>query len=102
MSKLVYKIGDILVNELRQCAKIINVKNGIYGLSGWTTQGNAAKAKIAEKHLNIYGLEYLNYKVIKSGPKAKTTAPEVAEGDEKADAKAEAAADEKKDAESKK
>lgn len=72
-----YKVGDILENSIRQFAKVISIKNGIYGLSGWTSKENAEKATVAYKYVNGYGLSYAGVKLISSGSSKKTEAPSV-------------------------
>jgi len=75
MSESIYAVGQILVNDLRQFTKIISLKNGVYGLSGWTSKENAEKATVAHKFVNVYGLKYANLRVVSAGPKVKATAP---------------------------
>lgn len=47
----------ILENAVGQFTKIISVRNGVYGLSGWTTRANADKATAPAIHRNKYGLD---------------------------------------------
>lgn len=59
-----FKVGMILENPIRQFSKIISHKNGVYGLSEWSNRINAEKATVAYIHLNIYGLQYANVRII--------------------------------------
>ena len=98
MSEIIYKVGDIIVNEVRQFAKIISLKNGVYGLSNWGTQGNAEKASVAFVRINTYGLSTANLKVVKSNStvSAKKPTSKPASAKAKAEAKAKAKAKAKK------
>lgn len=62
-----FKVGAILENPLRQFAKIIAIKNGVYALSGWTSREHAEKATVAYTRVNSYGLMYANVKVVSAG-----------------------------------
>lgn len=62
-----FKVGMILENPIRQFSKIISRKNGVYGLSEWSNRINAEKATVAYIHLNIYGLQYANVRVVETG-----------------------------------
>ena len=75
MSESIYAVGQILVNDLRQFAKVISCKNGVYGLSGWSSKENAEKATVAHKFVNVYGLQYANLRVVSTETKAKASAP---------------------------
>jgi hypothetical protein len=69
-------VGAILENHLRQYAKIISVKDGVYLLSGWTTRENADKANVGYTRMNIFGLQNAGFKVVSSPKKsAKANAP---------------------------
>lgn len=72
MSDQTFKVGDVVENEIRQFAKIISFRNGVYGFSGWTTRENALKATIVNKFINIYGVASANLKLVKG---AKVNAP---------------------------
>ena len=72
----VFAIGDIIVNELRQHAKIISFKNGVYGLSGWTTLINAEKANVVQSFMNVYGMAQANISVVSSSSKPSQKAKE--------------------------
>lgn len=72
---LLIKVGAILENSLRQYTKVISIRNGIYGLSGWTTRESAEKANVSTKFVNIYGLKYANVKVVGGTKADKATAP---------------------------
>jgi len=61
-----YSVGAIVQNSLKQFAKVISIKNGLYGISGWTTLPNAEKATIIAKYVNIYGLKYAGAVVVKA------------------------------------
>lgn len=65
MSDRSLKVGDVVVNEVRQYAKILSFSNGVYGLSGWTTLGNAEKATVVQKFLNTYGVSQANLRLVK-------------------------------------
>src|SRR5690606_12659646 len=69
-----FKVGQILENSLRQFTKVVSVRNGIYGITGWMSRESAEKSNVAHKFVNKYGLKYANAKVVKGG-KA-TNAPE--------------------------
>lgn len=77
-----FKVGQILENSLRQFTKIVSIRNGIYGITGWMSRESALKSNVVHKFVNIYGLQYAGSKVVKGG---KTSAPEV-EGNGKTDA----------------
>lgn len=72
MAKPVYQVGAILKNPLRQYTKIISVKNGVYGISGWQSRENAEKSTIAMKHLNVFGLQFSGVRVVEQAD-AKTS-----------------------------
>jgi len=59
-----FKVGQILENSVRQFTKIISIKNGVYGLSGWSTKDAATKATVAFQHVNGYGLKYAGARVV--------------------------------------
>lgn len=77
MSKKEFAVGDILINSLKQFTKIISIKNGIYGLAGWTTKDSAEKSTVATKFVNSYGLEYAGVEVFSTttAKVAKASAP---------------------------
>lgn len=65
-----YQIGAIIENEQGQFAKVVSVRNGVYGLAGWATRKVAENASIANVFLNGYGLRNANVKVTSSASKA--------------------------------
>lgn len=67
-------IGDVVVNDMRQYAKVISFKNGIYGFSGWTTLENAQKATIVNKFLNSYGVKNANLRLVSGATKVSAPA----------------------------
>jgi hypothetical protein len=69
-----FKVGQIIENSLRQFTKIISVRNGIYGISGWASRESAEKATVAHKFVNKYGLAYANAVIVK-GSKASVSKP---------------------------
>ncbi len=71
MSETIYKVGQILENSMRQFTKVISVKNGIYGISGWMALEHAKKSVVATNFVNIYGLTYANARVVGGGKSAK-------------------------------
>lgn len=91
--KETFNIGDIVVNDLGQYAKIVNIKTGRYGLSGWTSRGFAEKDEVAQIFLNINGMTSANLQVVSGGstsPKVKSEkvkAPKVAKPKAKAKVK---------------
>lgn len=64
MSKLTYKVGQVIESANRQFAKIISVHNGRYGLSGFTNLVNAKKATVAIDFFNEYGMEANAFKIV--------------------------------------
>ena len=72
MSNLLYKVGDILINDLNQFTKIISLKNGKYGLSGWSARSSAEQSNVARQYLNIHGLQSANLRVVSSASKVKS------------------------------
>ena len=60
------KVGTILENSIRQFAKVISSKNGMYGLSHWGTREQAMKSTVAFKFLNVYGLQSGNVRIVKA------------------------------------
>jgi len=83
MSDLIFQVGDVVVNEVRQFAKIISIRNGVYGFSGWTTLPNAQKATVAQKFLNSYGAQSANLQVVKGASKVTAPADEFGSNDKK-------------------
>jgi hypothetical protein len=75
MTENEFKVGDVLVNDLGQFTKIISLKNGKYGLSGWSTRSSAEKETTARQFLNIYGLKAANLRVLSSASIVKAKAP---------------------------
>lgn len=73
MSNTEFKLGQILVNSLRQYTKVISFKNGVYGISGWTSRDHAEKATVAHKFVNRFGLKYAEAKAVKGGKSSKDT-----------------------------
>lgn len=69
-----FKVGMLLENSLRQFTKIISVRNGIYGITGWMSRESAEKSNVAHKFVNKYGLRYTNARVVK-GDKASFSKP---------------------------
>ncbi len=69
-----FKVGDVVVNEMRQYAKVISFKNGVYGFSGWTTLENAQKATVVNKFINIYGVASANLRLVSGASKVKAPA----------------------------
>lgn len=59
-----FNIGDIVVNDLRQFAKVITIKTGRYGLSGWTSRDHAEEDTVAQIFLNINGMLSANLQVV--------------------------------------
>lgn len=76
------KVGAILVNSMRQFTKIISIRKGIYGLSGWSSRANAEKATVAHKFVNVYGLKNGGVRVVKGSSKGSANAPAETSGDE--------------------
>lgn len=74
-----FKVGQILENSLRQFTKVVSVRNGIYGLTGWMSRESALKSNVVHKFVNIHGLRYAGVKVSKGG-KASDAAPASAAG----------------------
>lgn len=70
-----YTPGTILKNKIGQFTKVVSVKNGVYGLSGWTTLKNAEKATVARVFVNKHGTRYAGCTVEKEGKKVKESAP---------------------------
>jgi len=75
------KVGAIIENSVRQFTKIISIRKGIYGLSGWTNRANAEKATVAHKFVNIYGLRNGGIQVVKGSSKGSANAPAETKGD---------------------
>lgn len=75
MSEIKVKVGNLLENSMRQFAKVISVKNGVYGISGWTTRVSAEKATVVAKRINKYGLINGNVRVTKGGDASSANAP---------------------------
>lgn len=71
------EVGAIIENHVRQYAKVISVKNGVYGLSDWMTRDNAEKATIAVRHINVYGMQYAGIKVVSAVKASKPSAKSV-------------------------
>ena len=69
-----FPVGAVLANDYGQYTKVISVKNGIYGLSGWMpNRPSAEKSNVAQVFLNVYGLTYANARVVsKPGKGGKT------------------------------
>ena len=65
-----YKIGTIFENELGQFAKVVSIRNGVYGLAGWAARKLVEKATSASVFLNGYGLRNANLKIVSSTAKA--------------------------------
>lgn len=68
-----YTVGTILENKVKQFTKVISVRNGVYGLSGWTTLKNAEKATVARLFINSNGTRHAGCKVVKAGTKTKAS-----------------------------
>lgn len=51
-----FRVGSIIKNYINQFAKIVSIKNNIYGLSKWGNIENAKKANVAQIHVNIFGI----------------------------------------------
>ena len=67
-----YKVGQILKSDSGQYTKIISVRNGVYGISGWVNEKSAKKSTIAMKHVNRHGLA--NARLIATSGKANAPA----------------------------
>ena len=67
MSKPEFKVGQIIENSLRQFTKIVSVRNGIYGLTGWQSRESAEKSNVAHNFVNVYGLRYAGARIVKGG-----------------------------------
>jgi hypothetical protein len=63
---ILFKVGSILENSIRQFTKVIFLKNGVYGLSGWTSREHAEKATVVRQRVNKYGLQYACVKAVTS------------------------------------
>lgn len=74
MSTPTYKVGQLLENSIRQFAKIVSVKNGIYGLTGWTDRRSAEKSTVARVFVNVYGLRNASVKSYGKTESVKDTA----------------------------
>lgn len=67
-----YALGTILVNKLGEYTKVISLRNGIYGITGWVKkQKQAEKATVATKFVNKFGLKYAGASIIKKGKVSK-------------------------------
>lgn len=76
MTHAEFKVGQILENSLRQFTKVVSVRNGIYGITGWMSRESAEKSTVAHKFVNKYGLSYAGVKAVKGGKSKGATAPE--------------------------
>lgn len=86
MSQSAYKVGTILSNKLGEFTKIISLKNGVYGITGWVRrQGDANKATVATKFINRFGLKYAGVKIVKAGSKVEDAPSETDETAENGD-----------------
>lgn len=74
MSSPEFKVGQILENSLRQFTKIVSLRNGIYGITGWMSRDSAIKSSVAHKFVNVYGLQYAGARIVKGSKPAETTA----------------------------
>lgn len=52
---------------MRQFAKVLSFKDGIYSLSGWSDKETATKAQSAAIHVNEYGLAAAGAKIATKG-----------------------------------
>ena len=82
-----YTVGTILTNKLGEFTKVISLRNGIYGITGWVKkQKKAEEATVATKFVNKFGLKYAGVSIIKKGKVSKEapkeTEPETGDDDE--------------------
>lgn len=64
MTTTEYKVGQVLESSHKQFTKIISERNGLFGLSGWTTRANAEKATRAIEFRNEFGLRAAHARVV--------------------------------------
>ena len=83
-----YKVGTILENSLRQFTKVISVRRGVYGISGWSARKSAEKATVATKFVNRYGLKFAGAKVVTKGGSAKKSTAKASTSSKSANAPA--------------
>ena len=76
-----FKVGQILENSLRQFTKVVSVRNGIYGITGWMSRESAEKSNVSHKFVNKYGLRYANARVVKGGKVSDSKPTETETGD---------------------
>lgn len=59
-----FKLGAILENSIRQFTKVVSVRNGVYGITGWMTRQAAEKSSVAHNFVNAHGLRFAGARVV--------------------------------------
>lgn len=56
-------------NSIREFTKVLVIKDGLFGISGWTNLKNAKESKVVVTYVNSFGLESAEVKIVKGGDK---------------------------------
>lgn len=69
------KVGTILENSIREFTKVLVVKDGMYGITGWSNLKGTKDAKVVVTYLNAFGLESAEVKIVKGDKPVVANAP---------------------------
>lgn len=62
-----YTVGTILKNSAGQFTKILEIREGRYGICGWTTLKGAQESEVVTLFLNEFGIEACEPEVVEAG-----------------------------------
>lgn len=76
------KVGTILENTIREFTKVISVKGGMFGLTGWnSSRKDVEKSTVITIVLNAFGIEATEAKIVGQVGKVKAEEPKDASVD---------------------
>lgn len=73
------KVGTILENSVREFTKVLVIKGGMYGITGWSNLKGTKDADVVVTYLNSFGLEACEVKIVKGDKPVVANAPATTE-----------------------
>lgn len=69
------KVGTILENSIREFTKVLVIKDGMYGITGWSNLKGTKDSKVVVTYLNSFGIESTGATIVKGDKPVVANAP---------------------------
>lgn len=69
------KVGTILENSIREFTKVLVIKDGMFGITGWSNLKGTKDSKVVVTYLNSFGIESTGAKIVKGDKPVVANAP---------------------------